>query len=167
MLNKSTANQGRTFTDWIKNQNAGLWFGIGFLLYSIVFFVMSFDIPYQTRFGAGPGMYPRWLSGISIFIAVIYIWQSCTKQVFRFGKYFPGKIELINVALIVVSCIVFMLLLNIVGFNIAGSLLMFVVFFRNYKLWQSVLLSVAITFICFYLFKVVFAIPLPVNVFGF
>ena len=101
---------------WIKRQNAGLWFGLAFLAFSVLFFRMSFDLAYMSKLGAGPGMYPRWLCGVSIVVAIAYIWQSCTTQVFRVGDRFPGRRELTNVATIFVSCVVFLLLLNHVGF---------------------------------------------------
>ncbi|MEM1484429.1 tripartite tricarboxylate transporter TctB family protein [Oscillospiraceae bacterium PP1C4] len=159
--------KAKGLTHWVKRQNAGLWFGIGFLLYSIMFFVMSFGLEYQTKYGPGPGMYPRWLSAISIVVAAVYVWQSCAKNIFRAGECFPCAKELLNVAAIFVSCLVFMFLLDIVGFNIAGSLLLFVVFVRQFKLWQAVALSVVITYICFFIFKICFTIPLPVNALGF
>lgn len=159
MINKSVIQ-------WIKNQNAGLWFGILFLAYSILFFRMSFDIAYFSKLGAGPGMYPRWLSGFSILIALVYIWQSCTKQVFRAGLCFPGKQELINVASVFISCLVFLFLLDRVGFNIAGSLLLFVMFVRQYTLWQAIGLSISITFIHYFIFKVCFSVPLPEKLLG-
>lgn len=155
------------FYEWAKRQNAGLWFGIGYLLFSVLFFVLSFELPYQTKYGPGPGMYPTWLSGFSIVIAVVYIWQSCTKQKFIAGECFPSAKKLLNVALVFISCIIFMLLLDKVGFNIAGTLLMLTVFIRNYKPWVAILLSVVITFVCFFIFKVCFSIPLPLNSFGF
>lgn len=167
MINKSIKKEDSNFVAWIKNQNAALWFGIAYLAFSILFFVMSFDLQYETQYGPGPGMYPRWLSGISIIISIIYLWMSCTKAVFKFGTSFPGKKQLISVFTVFLSCIVFILLLDKVGFCIAGSLLMFVVLIRNYKLWQAILLSVVITFICFYIFKVLFSVPLPVNSLGF
>ena len=167
MTDKSLKKVDRSLAAWSRRQNAGLWFGIGFLAFSLLFFVMSFDIPYQTKYGAGPGMYPRWLTGISIVISLIYIWQSCTTQVFLVGKSFPGRKELLNVLSIFLSCIVFMLLLDAVGFNIAGSLLLFVIFIRHYKLWKAIILSIVITFICFYIFKDFFSVPLPINMFGF
>lgn len=157
----------KTTSEKLRNPNISLWFGIGFLAYSLLFFVKSFEIPYHTKFGPGPAMYPRWLSGISIIIAIFYVWQSCTKHIFRAKECLPGKKELLNVASIFASCLVFLFLLNIVGFNIAGSLLMFVVFVRQYKLWQAIALSISITFICFFVFKVLFSVPLPVNMFGF
>lgn len=157
----------KTSSGKLGNLNISLLFGICFLAYSALYFVKSFDIPYHTKFGPGPAMYPRWLSGISIIIALLYIWQSATKQVFRAKDCLPGKNELINVGSVFVSCLVFLFLLNSVGFNVAGSLLMFVVFIRQYKWWKAVLLSVVITYICFFVFKVLFSVPLPVNMFGF
>lgn len=49
-----------------------------------------------------------------------------------------------------------------VGFNIAGSLLLFVMFYRQYKVLHAVFLSsVSITFIHYFVFKVCFSVPLP------
>jgi len=168
LANKSLGENNKSFAEWVKNQNAGLWFGIGFLAYSVLFFAMSFTIPYYAKYGGpGPGMYPRWLFGIAIIIAIIYIWQSCKKEVFKFGQYFPGRKELKNVGSVLLACLLFMILLNKAGFIVAGSLLMFAVFFGHYKWWLNIILSIGITFICFVIFKVCFSIPLPVNMFGF
>lgn len=160
--------KNKSVTDWIKNQNASLWFGIAFLAYSVLFFTMSFGIPYYAKYGGpGPGMYPRWLFGIAIIIAIIYIWQSIKKQIFKFGQYFPGRKELKNVFSVLLACLLFMFLLNKAGFIISGSLLMFLVFLGHYKWWLNILLSIGITLICFIIFKVCFSIPLPLNIFGF
>ncbi len=162
MTNNEEGMSGdKTFSSWIKRQNAGLWFGLGFLAFSVLFFVMSFGLSYHSKLGAGPGMYPRWLSGISIIVALIYIWQSCTIQVFRIGEYFPGRKAMINVATVFISCLVFLFLLNVIGFIPASTLLMFILFVRHYKLWQSIALSVGITLICYLVFKVCFSVPLP------
>jgi putative tricarboxylic transport membrane protein len=161
MDDKTGTGSKKNFTDWIRNQNAGLWFGLCFLAFSILFFKMSFDIPYHSKLGAGPGMYPRWLYGISIVVALIYIWQSYSVNIFKVGDYFPGKHELINVAAIFLSCLVFLFLLNHVGFIISGSLLLFFTFVRNYKLWQSIALSIGIALICYVIFKICFSVPLP------
>jgi hypothetical protein len=149
------------FFDWVKRQNAGLWFGGCFLAFSVLFFWMSFDLPYQSRLGAGPGMYPRWLSGLSIGVALIYLWQSRSSQVFRAGDSFPGWRELANVAEVFVSCLAFLFLLNVLGFIIAGSLLLFITFVRHYRLIHAVALSVGVTLVCYLIFKICFSVPLP------
>ncbi|MDR1935658.1 MAG: tripartite tricarboxylate transporter TctB family protein [Candidatus Accumulibacter sp.] len=151
----------KTLSAWVKRQNAGLWFGLCFLAFSVLFFRLSFDLPYQSRLGAGPGMYPRWLSGIAIGVALLYIWQSCTVQVFRVGDSFPGRRALYNVAEIFFSCLVFLMLLNSVGFIVAGSLLLFITFARHYRVWLAVALSIGITLVCYLVFKVCFSVPLP------
>jgi hypothetical protein len=163
MIENTETVENKSFTEWIRNQNAGLWFGLVFLAWSIMFFKMSFDISYMSRLGPGPGMYPRWLSGISICVALIYIWQSRTMQVFKMGLCFPGKQELVNVASVFISCLVFIFLLDRAGFNIAGTILLFVMFVRQYKLWQALFLSAGITFVHYFIFKICFSVPLPDN----
>lgn len=170
MNDKIVSGNKGTFFELIKRQNAGLWFGIVFLAYAVLYFKMSFDVPYHSKLGAGPGMYPRWLSGFSIVVALIYIVQSCTSQVFSMGASFPGKKELLNVFAVFVACMIFLFLLDVVGFNIAGSLLLFVMFFRQYKAWHALLLSLLITFVHYLIFKVCFSVPLPekfLSLFGF
>lgn len=162
MEETSAADQPKTFSAWVKKQNAGLWFGLGYLAFSILFFVVSFDLLYKSRLiGAGPGMYPRWLTGLSILVALAYIWQSCHGQVFRVGECFPGRKELGNVATVFLSCMVFVLLLNHTGFIISGSLLLLIMFVPHYKLWQAVLLSIGISLVCYGIFKICFSVPLP------
>jgi hypothetical protein len=158
---ETTSGDQRGLVGWITRQNAALWFGMAFLGFSVLFFTMSFGLSYKSRLGAGPGMYPRWLCAISIVVALAYIWQSCTSQVFRIGEYFPGRREMANVATIFVSCLVFLLLLNHVGFMVAGTLLMFITFMRNYPLWKAVALSIGITLACYVVFKIFFSVPLP------
>ena len=152
---------GKTRSGWAERQNAGLWFGLCFLAFSVLFFRMSFDLPYQSKLGAGPGMYPRWLSGVAIGVSLVYLWQSCTAQIFRVGDCFPGHKALLNVAEVFVSCLVFMLLLNVVGFRVAGSLLLFIVFVRHYRPVLAVVLAIGITLVCHLIFKVCFSVPLP------
>jgi hypothetical protein len=65
------------------------------------------------------------------------------------------------------ATILFVFFLNILGFNIAGTLLLFTVLFRHYKLWQAAVISVTITVICFMIFRFCFSVPLPLSPFGF
>ena len=170
MENETESGKKGIFGEFIKRQNAGLWFGILFLAYAVLYFKMSLDIPYHSKLGAGPGMYPRWLAGFSIVIALIYIVQSCSRQVFSMGRCFPGKTELFNVFTVFLACLIFLFLLDAVGFNIAGSLLLLVMFCRQYKLVHAILLSLGITFVHYFVFKVCFSVPLPekfLSLFGF
>ena len=166
MENETESEKNGAFGEFIKRQNAGLWFGILFLAYAVLYFKMSLDIPYQSKLGAGPGMYPRWLAGFSIIIALIYIVQSCTRQVFSMGRSFPGKTELFNVFTVFLACMIFLFLLEVVGFNIAGSLLLFVMFCRQYKPAHAIVLSLLITFAHYFIFKVCFSVPLPEKLLG-
>ena len=153
--------------DKIRKLNAAAIFGFIFLAYSVFFLVYAFNYKYYTDHGPGPGLFPVWFSSISIVVAVIYIIQSIVKNKFPLGKTFPPLKEVLNVFLVFISCMIFIFLLNVVGFNIASTLLLFTVFIRQYKFWQAILLAIVISVICFVAFKVGFMVPLPVNRFGF
>ncbi len=162
MTEAKRERDAESLANWAKRQNAGLWFGLGFLAFCLLFFFKSFELPYHARLGgAGPGMYPRWLSGIGVGVALVYIWQSCTTQIFLVGDSFPGRKALLNVAEVFASCLVFLLLLNFTGFIIASSLLMFIAFVRHYRLVSAIALSIGITLICYVVFKIGFSVPLP------
>lgn len=147
-------------------QNAGVWAGIVFLAYASGMFWQSLSLKYYTQYGPGPGLFPRWLSGILFVLALLFIWQSIKDEVVTFRDIFPKGKAFFNVASVWVACIVFMLLLDYTGFIIASSILLFTLFIRSYN-WQWALgLSVVISVILFLTFDKAFGIPLPVSVFG-
>ncbi|MFY0544139.1 tripartite tricarboxylate transporter TctB family protein [Brevibacillus sp. H7] len=147
-------------------RNAGLWAGIALLIYASVIFWQSFSLKYYTAFGPGPGMFPRWLSAILMMISVIYIWQSVTKEVFQVEDIFPKGREFGNILSVLVSVIVFMLIVNVTGFTIASTVLLFILLVREYTWYSGLAISAATSIVLFVVFKVFFDIPLPVNGFG-
>jgi putative tricarboxylic transport membrane protein len=147
-------------------KNAGFWTGMALLLFASVIFWQSFSLKYFTAFGPGPGMFPRWLSAILIILSVIYIWQSVKQEVFQVGDIFPKGRELGNILSVLVSVIVFMLIVNVTGFTIASTVLLFIVLVREYKWISGLAISAATSIVLFVVFKILFNIPLPVNGFG-
>lgn len=147
-------------------KNAGLWAGIVLLLYASVMFWQSFSLKYFTPYGPGPAMFPRWLSAILIFISVFYIWQSVKKEVFRFGDILPKGRDMGNVLSVLASLFIFMLIVNFTGFTTASIVSLFILFVREYKWYSGLAISAATSIILFVVFKILFNIPLPVNMFG-
>ncbi len=158
---------GNRFTSWLKKQNAGFFFSILFILFSVFFLVVSFDYPYSTKFGIGPGFFPRWVSIVAIIVGVFYLISSVSKDKFLFGDVFPDRAALKSVASVVIGIAVFILIANTTGFVVASSLLLFSIFIRQYNWWQSILLAIVVTVICFLIFRKGFSVPLPVNPWGF
>jgi putative tricarboxylic transport membrane protein len=147
-------------------QNAGVWAGVVLLIFASVFFWQSLSLKYQTKFGPGPGMFPRWLSGILIVLTLIYIWQSVNKEVIRFSDILPKGKDLGNLIAVLGSVVLFILVVNYTGFTIAGTALLFILFVRQFKWYTALGMSLLVTLILFYIFKSLLSIPLPVNAFG-
>lgn len=155
------------FTSWIKKQNAGVYFSILFILFSLYFLITSFDYPYHTKFGIGPGFFPRWVSILAVITGILYLITSLTREKFFFEETFPEGKAIGNVLLVIVSIILFIVIAPYTGFVIAGSLMLFSIFIKQYTLSKSIIYAILITVICFLIFKKAFSVPLPVNAWGF
>lgn len=147
-------------------QNAGVWAGLVFLAYAAGMFWQSFSLRYYTQFGPGPALFPRWLSGILIVLALIFIWQSVRGPAITFRSIFPNGRALANVLSIWAATAVFILMLNFAGFVVASTILLFTLFIRGYNWLWSLGLSLAVSILLFLIFDKAFGIPLPVNAFG-
>ncbi|MBP2666932.1 MAG: tripartite tricarboxylate transporter family receptor [Firmicutes bacterium] len=147
-------------------QNAGVWAGVMFLIYASGMFWQALSLKYYTPFGPGPGLFPRWLSGMLIVVSLLFIWQSIKEDVITFRDIFPTNKAFVNVASVWGAAIGFMLILNFVGFITASSLLLFTLFIRGYCWKTSLALAVGTSVFMFLIFNNAFGLPLPVNMWG-
>lgn len=156
----------RQGSERMRKQNAGVWAGMLLFACALVMFLESFSLRYMTNFGPGPGMFPRWLSGILMIISLAYIWYSVKKNVITVDEILPKGRDLTNVVSVVAALILFMVLLNVTGFPIAGTIMMFMLLVREFKWYTALGISVFTTVVLFILFRVFFRIPLPEGFFG-
>ena len=147
-------------------KNAGIWSGIIVFFLGCFFFWKSLGLTYASAVGPGPGLFPLWLSGILMFIALLYIWESGTKDVILLSDILPKGRELRNVIAILVSLLVFLIIVNFTGFIIAGTILMSMLLLREYKWYWGLAISFITTLSTFVLFQILLDVPLPVNIFG-
>lgn len=150
----------------MKRQNAGVWVGGIVVLFALVIFIQSFSLKYYTKFGPGPGLFPIWLSGILLLIGIAYIWHSIKKEVITWADILPKGREMGNVLSVIVAVAIFMLLVNVTGFIIASTVLLFTLLRREYKWYTGLGISSGVSIVLFLVFKSFFTIPLPVNMFG-
>lgn len=150
----------------MKIKNAGVWAGFVLLVFYSVFFLQSLSLKYYTKFGPGPGLFPVWLSGILILLILFYIWQSIKKEVILFSDIFPKGRGLGNILAVIGTLFLFMLIVNFTGFTIASTLLLFILLVREFKWHLALGISAGGSIIIFLVFKSLFDIPLPVNMFG-
>lgn len=131
----------------------------------LVFFIYSLQYPYESELGPGPGMMPLWLSGILIVLALAYLYSVVKGK--DSAEDWPEKKTQIEMALILGNMALFVILLPVIGFNLAATLFLFVFLRRSYRWVKSLAISLGFSIFLFLLFTEGFASPLPVNAFGF
>ena len=149
--------------------NAGLIGAIFMLIYSIVFLVSSFTLPYMAKFtgGPGPGFFPVWINAILLVVSVLYIVEAVRKDVIRVKDIMPPKESHWRILSLLAGLAFFCLTADFLGFIVAGSVLLFLMFIWDYK-WPSALaLSIIFIVILWLTFSKGLKVFLPTNALGF
>ena len=147
-------------------KNAGVWMG-GFLLVCAgLMFKLSLGYGYYEKYGPGAGLFPLWISVGLMLLAVLYIVESIKDHSNSFEKIFPTGRELVYMITVVASISLFILVIDYTGYILAATLMLIILFRRDYKWYWGLGLSV-VTSLCLYLvFQVFLKIPLPQGIFG-
>jgi putative tricarboxylic transport membrane protein len=147
-------------------KNAGVYVGIVLLIYSVVMVWQSLTLDYYTAFGPGPGFFPLWVSILLLVLSILYLWESIKKEVILLSKIIPKGKDLRKILAVLGSVVLFMILVNFTGFVISGSILLFLLFMKEYKWYQGIAMSISISILLFYIFNTLLNVPLPANAFG-
>jgi putative tricarboxylic transport membrane protein len=146
-------------------KKVGLGGALFVLAIGLTFFIYSFQYPYGSELGPGPGMLPRWLSGILVLLALAYLYAVIKGK--DTSEAWPEKKATLEMGFILGNMALFVISLPIIGFNLAGTLFVFLFLRRNYRWYKALAISVASSVILFLMFTKGFASPMPVNMFGF
>lgn len=147
--------------------NAGVWAGVVILGFAAVIFSQSLDLDYSTRLGPGPGFFPLWLSGLLIVLSLCYLWSSVKQKVIDVRDLLPpNPVARRNILLTICGVVIFPLVVDDLGFVVSGSILLFIMFMREYKWYLAVGISVATSLLLFFIFQSLLGVSLPVNEFG-
>ncbi|MBP1157017.1 MULTISPECIES: tripartite tricarboxylate transporter TctB family protein [unclassified Paenibacillus] len=146
-------------------RNAGVWAAVVIMVFSGIIFWQSNQLAYEGPLGFGPGFFPFWLSLFMMVLSIVYL-ISVLKESIKISDIFPKNKELREFLLIVGSMVLFVLIVESVGFVTAGTLSMLMLFYRVFKWYWSLSLSIGISVAIFVIFAKALTIPLPVNGFG-
>ena len=131
----------------------------------LIFFTLTFQFP-ETTIALSPTVFPRFVSVCLFILSLILLLQGIKKQVteseqsnnIQFNKAFVFRF-----ILMVTVAIFYLLIINKTGYLvatpifIAGSMLIF----NEKKLYRIILVSVVTTFILYFVFRIIFRVPLP------
>jgi putative tricarboxylic transport membrane protein len=147
-------------------RNAGVWVGLVLLIFSGTIFWQALSYDYFSAFGPGPGLFPLWLSGALIVVSILYIIESVRKEKIKLSEIFPRGSELRKVISIIASLVIFLILVPFSGYITASIIMLLILFFREYKWYWGLVISIVITLSLFYTFETFLNVPLPENSFG-
>ena len=129
-------------------------------------FKLSLGYGYYEKYGPGAGLFPLWISAGLMILSVLYILESIKEHSNSFDKIFPAGRELSYMITVIASISVFILIIDYTGYLIAASIMLIMLFRRDYKWYWGLGLSVITALCLFLIFQVFLKIPLPQGVFG-
>ena len=150
----------------MKTRNAGLISGIIILGFSILCLVLSFGYKYHGPLQLGPGFFARWISGGMVVLSLLYIIEAYKKR--NENAYdFPKGPALLRMSSIILSMVLFLCVVQVLGFTVTCTIFLFVLWVKAYKWYISLPLAIVVSVSLFAVFRMALGVPLPVNIFGF
>lgn len=147
-------------------KNLEVYISLLFILFGAVIFRLASSMNYYGEFGPGPGLLPMWVSGIMVVLAVINLFAASKKNDTNVLDLLPKGTSLINLLSCVGSFALFIIIVSYAGFVLSSLIMLFILFSRGYSKKKSIVLSLLVTGIVFFVFSSVLSISLPVNQFG-
>jgi putative tricarboxylic transport membrane protein len=140
--------------------------GILLLVLSVAAIVGSKDLIYKVEFSPGAGFFPFWL-GVSLLILslILLLENTVLKPSAKEENPLPGKEALLRILSILGSLLVSILLFERIGFLI--TMFAFVAFLlivlEKYRWYSGILISLAMVFAVYGIFKIWLNVPLPLG----
>ena len=138
------------------------------LAIGLYMFINSMGMNYWSGYGPGEGFAPRWISGGLIIFSALSAISAAREAGVKFRDIFPeGKKERINLIVAGVGLVVFLILVEYLGFLLGSIPLMIVILSRGFSWKPAVPLGIVLSVICYLLFGTLLEVPLPPSPFGF
>ncbi|MEH7083266.1 tripartite tricarboxylate transporter TctB family protein [Neobacillus drentensis] len=146
----------------MSNYRSGIWAGAVIFLLALFLFVLSLQYSYSSVLGPGPGFFPTWLSGILMLLAIWYIYDS-VKGKNASSESWPTGRSLKHILFIIISLVLFVILFSLFGFLLAGVIFLAMLFYKEYKWYTTLLMSVGITVFIYWMFNTILKVYLPLG----
>ena len=130
----------------------------------------SLELKFYTYLGPGPGFFPLWLSLALGALAILMVLQATVRRPDPIpADFFASRAGYLRVGAIVAALAAATGLMNLLGFQLTMlGIILFLLLALGRPSWPvTLLVSVAGSFGCFYLFNQFLKVPLPTGFFGF
>jgi putative tricarboxylic transport membrane protein len=146
----------------MSNYRSGIWAGAVIFLLALFLFVLSLQYSYSSALGPGPGFFPTWLSGILMALSIWYIYESVKGKNVSSESWPTGR-SLKHILFIIISLVLFVILFSLFGFVVAGVIFLAILFYKEYKWYTTLSMSVGITVFIYWMFNTVLKVYLPLG----
>lgn len=151
----------------LNNVNLSTLVSLVLVIFSAFYFYQSFEYDYWYGYGPGAGFTPRWTSSIMLILCIIAFVQSFKEDGIKVVDTLPKGEGWINIFIAIISMIFFVLFAKKIGFIITSTIMLTVLFGRSQKWYKAFIFGLVLTLICFYIFKILLKVPVPVNRLGY
>jgi putative tricarboxylic transport membrane protein len=139
-----------------------------FLGFALFYFYVAMGLNYWSgAYAPGPGFIPRWVSGAMVVLSAFALINSFKEKGPVLSEILPkersGRINLF----VCWGALLFLLLfVEKLGFAVTASIALTAMLSRGTNWLKAALIGVSLSLICFFIFKVLLQMPIPVNQFG-
>jgi len=140
-----------------------------FLVFALFYFFVAMGLKYWgSVFAPGPGFIPRWTSGAMALLSAFTLVKSFKDESPTLDQILPQeRSSKINLFVCWASLLFLLFFVNILGFVVTASIALAAMLSRGTGWLKSALIAVSFTLICFFVFRVLLKMQIPVNQFGF
>lgn len=138
------------------------------LIFSIWIITGSRDLVYKEEFSPGAGFFPIWLGVSLLILSVVLLLNSTILKLYMAEKNpFPERHALLRISYILGSLLISLLIFEHVGFLLTMGLFVafLLIFMEKYRWYSGILISLAMVFAIYGIFKIWLAVPLPPGLF--
>ena len=153
---------------WFRQGNyitGGLFVALG--LFMSIYALTQYS--YMDRYSLGPAFYPAWIGGFIVLLGLLIIYQNHKNRYLEQKKKVPTREAANRMALFVIMCILFLVVVNFLGMVI--SLILFLLAVNRMiaqNTWKrSIPMAVLTTLGIYLVFHVIFYINFPEGFLGF
>lgn len=138
------------------------------LILALAYFVIAMGLKYWSgAFAPGPGFIPRWTSGFMVLLLLFALIKSFKEKGLVLSEVLPAdKAGKINLFLTWGALLFLLFFVEKLGFILTASIAMTVLMSRGTTWIRAAMIGVTLTLICFFIFRVLLQLPIPVNQFG-
>lgn len=146
----------------MSSYKSGIIAGAFIFLLALFLFILSLQYSYSGILGLGPGFFPTWLSGILMILSIWYIFESVKgKNVSK--ESWPTGSSLKDILFTIMSLFLFIIIFALCGFILAGVIFLFILFYKGFKWYINIPMSMGITLIVYWLFNTILKVYLPAS----